>query len=82
MEFFHSDVSKAEGIKHLCEKLNVQDDDVSVIGNDYNDLDMLHYFKSSYVVNNSPQELKIIFKNLVEISEAPLDDWHRRFHKR
>ncbi|MCU4176511.1 HAD family hydrolase [Carboxylicivirga sp. N1Y90] len=82
MEFFNSEVSKAEGIKQLCKKLNVEDTDVSVIGNDYNDIDMLHHYQSSFIVANAPVDLKVQFENLVEISEAPLADWYKRFHKK
>lgn len=82
MEFFNPLVSKAEGIKQLCKKLEIQDDLVSVIGNDYNDLDMLNYYKLSYVVANAPVDLKEQFTNLVKIDKAPLENWYSRFIKR
>ncbi len=58
MEFFHHGVSKAEGLKFLCNLKNINENDVVVLGNDFNDLDMLQTFRSAYVVSNSPQELK------------------------
>lgn len=57
LELFHKDVSKAKGIKHLCDKYEVQNEEVICIGNDYNDLDMLNYYTQSYVVANAPEQL-------------------------
>lgn len=61
MEIFRSDVSKAFGIKHLCQKLNIRPSQAIAVGNDYNDLDMLNYIPNSFMVSNAPSELKKMF---------------------
>jgi hydroxymethylpyrimidine pyrophosphatase-like HAD family hydrolase len=63
MEIFPIDISKAYGINWLCNceiKCNISD--VVSIGNDFNDLDMLEATGLSYVVANSPYELREAFK--------------------
>jgi hypothetical protein len=64
MELFSSDVSKAQGVHWLCNRLGVSPHDVVVVGNDYNDLDMLEAFERSYVVGNAPDDLKCRFKGV------------------
>ncbi len=61
VEIFNKEVSKANGIQYLCDILDIQHEDVFCIGNDYNDLDMLNFFKNSYVVSNAPEELTKMF---------------------
>jgi hypothetical protein len=64
MEIFPRDVSKAHGIRWICNELNINLEEVIAIGNDFNDLDMLCSVKRSYVVDNSPHELKTRFLNV------------------
>ena len=64
MEIFPQNVSKAYGIQWICKELKVKPTEVIAIGNDFNDLDMLCYVKRSYVVENSPAELKSIFQTV------------------
>jgi hydroxymethylpyrimidine pyrophosphatase-like HAD family hydrolase len=61
MELFSSDVSKAQGVLWLCNSLGVSPVSVVVVGNDYNDLDMLETFERSYVVANAPDDLSCRF---------------------
>jgi HAD superfamily hydrolase (TIGR01484 family) len=79
MECFNTEVSKANGILEVCRIENVASKHVTAVGNDYNDLDMLTTFNNSYVVANSPEELKQQFKVLASVHEAPLLDWKKRF---
>jgi len=58
MEFFHSEVSKAEGLRFVCKLEKIEDDDVVVLGNDFNDLDMLKAYEAAYVVSEAPAELR------------------------
>jgi Cof subfamily protein (haloacid dehalogenase superfamily) len=63
MEIFPFDISKAYGIKWICNseiKCNISE--VVSIGNDFNDLDMLEATGLSYVVANSPYELRKAFR--------------------
>jgi len=62
MEIFPSHVSKAEGIRWLCNKMEINPESILVLGNDYNDLDMLSITNHSFVVENAPEEIKSRFK--------------------
>lgn len=70
MEIFPPHVSKANGIHWLCSHLGVDNSNVVVLGNDYNDLDMLTEFNRSYVVSNAPDELKQRFKTVASNCES------------
>lgn len=70
MEIFPLHVSKASGINWLCSHLGVESNRVVVLGNDYNDLDMLTEFNRSYVVANAPDELKQRFKAVASNCES------------
>ncbi|NPA35251.1 MAG: HAD family phosphatase [Chlorobi bacterium] len=78
MEFFCENVSKAEGIRYVCEIENVNEDNVAVVGNDFNDLDMLNAFKNSFVVADAPLLLKEKFSVTVPAADAPLMDVSRK----
>lgn len=58
MEIFHPAVSKGNGVKFLCDTLQIDHECTLGIGNDFNDLDLLEFTRYSYLVENSPQELK------------------------
>lgn len=50
--------SKATGISELCSYLNIDNEDVYVFGDSYNDLSMLQAFNKSIVMGNAPYDLK------------------------
>jgi len=58
MEIFHQSVSKGNGVKFVCDSLQIEPEYTLGIGNDFNDLDLLEFTSHSYVVENGPQELK------------------------
>lgn len=58
IEVFAPNVSKGDALVHLAQSLGQEVDQCMVIGNDYNDLDMLEICPFSYVVADAPQELK------------------------
>jgi len=62
MEIFPLHISKGHGCEWLCKKLGLKAEDSFVIGNDYNDIDLLEWGKHSYVVDNAPKELKDKYK--------------------
>jgi Cof subfamily protein (haloacid dehalogenase superfamily) len=64
MEIFSTEVSKAYGIDCISKLHNIPNQQIIAIGNDFNDLDMLTHIERSYVVENSPFELKNIFKSV------------------
>ncbi|MBI9062361.1 MAG: HAD family phosphatase [Marinilabiliaceae bacterium] len=78
MECFHPRVSKANGIRQVCELTNTHSSQVTVVGNDYNDLDMLKAFEKAFVVQNAPEELRLTHPQLKGVKEAPLADWYHR----
>ncbi|WP_439183897.1 HAD family hydrolase [Carboxylicivirga taeanensis] len=79
MECFDKEVSKANGILDVCRLENIDEAKVAVVGNDYNDLDMLNRFANAFVVANAPQELKQQYTQLCSVVNAPLNDWKLRF---
>lgn len=70
LECFHPQVSKANGIRLICQHHCISEHQVGVIGNDYNDLDMLHAFPLAGVVHNSPTELTQQFSTVPSVHDA------------
>jgi len=62
MEIFPLHISKGHGCEWLCKKLGLKAENSFVIGNDYNDIDLLEWGNRSYVVDNAPKELKDKYK--------------------
>lgn len=62
IEFFHPDVSKGKTADWLASELGVNPADTMAIGNDYNDLDLMGWAASSYVVGNAPKDVKEEFR--------------------
>jgi len=58
MEIFPLHISKAYGAEWLCNYLDINPVLSMVIGNDYNDLDLLEWGKHPFVVSNAPKELR------------------------
>ncbi len=63
-EIFPSRVSKASGIEWLVERHGLDAAAVLVIGNDYNDLEMLEWAQQGQVVANAPAELRRRFETV------------------
>jgi hypothetical protein len=70
MEIFPLHISKAYGAEWLCQHLNVDSKLSMVIGNDYNDLDLLEWGKYPFVVSNAPKELKDSYQNTKSVDES------------
>ncbi len=62
LEIYPKSSSKIKGSLKILEMLNIPKEQVLAIGNDYNDLDFLEFFNSSFVVENAPDELKKRFR--------------------
>ncbi len=58
IEIFPSEVSKSQTAAWLADTLGIDRQSIVSVGNDYNDLDLLEWTASSYVVNNAPAEIK------------------------
>ncbi len=57
IEIFPREVSKAKAAQKICCDINISRENVMVIGNDYNDIDMLKWGGSnSFVVANAPKD--------------------------
>ncbi len=69
IEIFPLEVSKGNAVKYLCKILKINSSHTLGIGNDYNDLDLLHWTTHSYVVANAP----IYLKNKFDVSESNLN---------
>ncbi|MDY5164602.1 HAD family hydrolase [Leuconostoc falkenbergense] len=63
----HDHVDKVVGVKNLQEYFNVAPDDTIVFGNNYNDLKMLESTSQSFIMSNSPDDMKSIF-NVLDFS--------------
>ena len=74
IEIFPKDVSKALGIKTIADLLSEDYKNIAVVGNDFNDLDMLKWVKNSYVVDNAPAELKKEFITVKSNNENGFTD--------
>jgi len=74
MEVFNPAVSKAEGVRFLCEKLDISQKTTLAVGNDFNDLDLLAYSAGSYVVKNAPSELHALYPNVKSNNESGFTD--------
>lgn len=51
-------ISKGNGIKHVCDILDVTLDEVATIGDSQNDIPMLYGFKYSFAMDNGRKEVK------------------------
>ena len=64
IEIFHHSVSKASGVRHICQLLDINEKDTIGIGNDYNDLDLLAFTQFSFLTDNAPLEIKDYYPNV------------------
>ena len=64
IEIFHKSVSKGNGVKHICDLKGIDRKQTLGIGNDYNDLDLLEFTNHSFVTENAPEEIKVMFQTV------------------
>ncbi|MCP4647112.1 MAG: HAD hydrolase family protein, partial [bacterium] len=57
VEVFDKGVNKASACDAIRDKLEVPKNRTAAIGNDWNDLDMLHWAERAYVCSNAPKAL-------------------------
>ena len=81
IEIFSKQVSKAQASLWIARNLGVQEDRVMAIGNDYNDIDLLRWAASSFVVNDAPGELLVRFPVVCSGDESDFSEavalWQR-----
>ena len=63
IEVFQKSVSKGNGIKHICDLLDIEYTDTIGIGNDYNDFDLLDFTGHSFITENAPVEISNLYKS-------------------
>ncbi len=63
VEVFQKSVSKGNGVKHICDLLDIKYSDTMGIGNDYNDIDLLDFTGHSFITENAPAEINKLYKS-------------------
>lgn len=66
--------SKASGIEEVCDKFKLDDDNVYVIGDSWNDLSMFERYNNSYTFSYAEDELKPMASNVVDAFYHCIDD--------
>jgi HAD superfamily hydrolase (TIGR01484 family) len=61
VEIFPREVSKSQSSQWLADYLGLEPHQVAAVGNDYNDVDLLHWAGQPFVVANSPSALSRTF---------------------
>jgi len=64
IEIFHHSVSKGNGVKYICNLLNINQEETLGVGNDYNDFDLLEFTRHSFLTENAPKEIKHLYPNV------------------
>ena len=63
IEIFQKSVSKGNGVKHICDLLDIKYTNTIGIGNDYNDIDLLDFTGHSFITENAPAEINKLYKS-------------------
>jgi Cof subfamily protein (haloacid dehalogenase superfamily) len=74
IEIFPANVSKSLAVAWLNSELGLNSDQTLSIGNDYNDLDLLEWAGTSFVVQNAPQDLKERFAVVASHNESGVSE--------
>ncbi len=82
IEVFPAEVSKSQGLAWLAAREGLGPEQVMVVGNDWNDVDMLEWAGAPYVVANAPAPLRERFPTVASCEEAgvaeAIADWTGR----
>lgn len=70
IEIFPQEVSKGQTSSWLASQFCLGKEKTLAIGNDYNDMDLLSWAKTAYVVSNAPDKLKNQFPSVVSHNEC------------
>ncbi len=79
IEIFAKGVSKSSGTSLLTNKYRISRSNTAAIGNDYNDIDLLEWVNTAYVVPHSPPSMLSLFQSVsynggTGVTEA-VKDW-------
>lgn len=64
LEIVHQEASKSKAIDFLAKRFGINSEKIMVFGDNYNDLDMLHYAGYAVVMGNAPEEIKAQFSHI------------------
>jgi hypothetical protein len=81
IEIFPNTVSKSLTASWLADHLDVDRQRIVSVGNDYNDLDLLEWTASSYVVENAPADLRSRFTAVASNNNGGVAEAARRWLK-
>jgi hydroxymethylpyrimidine pyrophosphatase-like HAD family hydrolase len=70
IEIFPAGVSKRAGVEWIASGHNLTREDVAAVGNDYNDHDLLEWAGHAYVVEDSPVNLRKLFRVVPSANEG------------
>ena len=79
IEIFPNAVSKSRTAAWLAKKLKIDNRNIVSVGNDYNDLDLLEWTASSYVVDNAPVDLKNRFSGVASNNDGGVAEAAKRW---
>jgi len=75
LELFPESVSKAAAAEYLCVLHGIEKADVLTIGNDYNDMDLLSWAGTGFVVSTAPDELLKNFPSIDNGLSEAVNKW-------
>ncbi len=70
IEVFPQGISKSAACAWLAQENDISVSSVCAVGNDYNDLDLLSWAGTAFVVDNAPTELKRLFRSVSSNNEG------------
>jgi len=79
IEIFPQSVSKSRTACWLAQWLGLEKEKILSIGNDYNDLDLLEWAGTSFVVANAPEELRMRFNEVSSNDEGGFSEAVRKW---
>lgn len=65
-DFIPSQCHKGQGAHFLLEHLGLNEDEALVVGDDYNDIAMLHDFPNSFTFSDSPKEVQLEAHHIID----------------
>jgi len=79
LEIFAPGVGKANGAAWLASLPELGITDTFAIGNDYNDMDMLHWANHAFITPNAPEDMKAEFPVTIADTEGALPEAARKW---
>ncbi len=77
IEIFPRAVSKAKACQFLCEILSIEQTQTMALGNDYNDVELLHWAEHKFIVEDAVEPLKEVFPKVNASTNSPFSSFLR-----